>query len=481
MKRDTLREQAFTLVELAVVLVIMGVVGYLLYGSIFQLVRSEKSDQGERILETLADQMTGYILTEDLGNGTLPAPDSGFLPSTVASAQDPWGHRIRYWRGTDKGLSSATSTTLYLRVYDDATAFYNDNIGGAVTGAGGSVQFVKNVGYIVLSDGPDGVADYREVPGSTYISVLKKGMPVLDATGQTVSSFDDIVQYKTLDQLKSAYASNSPLATASSSRSAPEGAIASSADVEENYTNLMGGASIVSDPGVPDGKVLDLTGSGDYVDLSNSTAGTTTYTQYTVMGWFKTTGTSQTGDFDVIAARMNSGASSQRTFWVVLWGTSYLTQGDGTKIRGELGFKGATSVTQSGDNDFIVDTQCQNHGGVPCHHDANWHFFCLRVYNDTAISANRYEATLFVNYAVNGTLTRFPSSEAARTTDDPNGWTISDHAPLNGATYITYLGREPGSLTRNFQGYLDDILIYDTALTDEEITTYYENNKAFYN
>ncbi|MEW5726113.1 MAG: LamG-like jellyroll fold domain-containing protein [Thermodesulfobacteriota bacterium] len=41
------------------------------------------------------------------------------------------------------------------------------------------------------------------------------------------------------------------------------------------------------------------------------------------------------------------------------------------------------------------------------------------------------------------------------------------------------MGREPGS-TRNFQGYLDDILIYDKALTDAEITTYYNSNKAFY-
>lgn len=468
------REQkgAFTLVEMAIVLVIMGLVGYLLYGSVFQLVRQEKVDEGKRYLDTANDQLTAYVLAESLGNGTLPAPVSGFLPAAVGVTADPWRNPIRYWRGTSENLATAGSTDLYLRVYDDATNFYNDCIAGAVTGAGSSSQFIANVGYVLLSQGPDGVAQYREVTGSTYINVLKPGMDVRNAGAVIQNSFDDIVQYKTLAELKNIVASSSPISTTKSNPAAPAGAVASSADIEENHTNLMGGASIASDSSVPDGKVLDLTGSGDYVDLTNSTAGTTNYTNYTIMGWFKTSGTVPDSNFDVITAREQSNDSNNRTWWVVLWSTGYTTQGDG-RDPGELGMKASP---ESGSRHFEVDTNCRDvlgdgsfNSGNPCHKDGKWHFFAVVMSN----SSTTYNAKLFVNYNTNGTLvtssTAYPYNNLNTTPDNPPP-----------GTYYTYIGREPGS-TRNFQGYLDDILIYDKALTDTEITTYYESNKAFYN
>lgn len=473
MKKPRGIRRGFTLVEMAVVLVIMGLVGYLLYGSIFKLMRQEKVGEGERYLEIVTEQLSAYILAESLGNGTLPTPVNGFLPADVGTTSDPWRNPIRYWRGTSENLSTAGSTDLYLRIYDNADNFYADNVAGAVTGQGLSSQYIPNVGYVVLSQGPDGEAQYREVTGSTYINVLKPGMAVKDPGGAFVQrEFDDLVQYKTLSELKNTYSSSAPISTTKANPTAPAGAVASTADVEENYTNLMGGAKIASDSSVPDGKVLDLTSSGDYVDLTNSTAGTKNYTNYTIMGWFKTLSGAPGVNFDVITARQQAtDGYNNRTWWVVLWSTTDTLQGDG-KDPGELAMKASP---ETGSNHFQVDTNCRNvlgdgsfDSGNPCHRDGKWHFFAVVMSN----SGSTYSCKMFVNYNTNGTL-------VTSTTPYPynNLNTAPDNPPPG--TYQTFIGKEPGS-GRNFQGYLDDILIYDKALTDTEITTYYANNKAFY-
>jgi prepilin-type N-terminal cleavage/methylation domain-containing protein len=491
----------FTLVELAIVLVIMGLIGTVFYNFVFSWIAKEKTNEAARTVATADKLLLGKLLGDR--TGVLPAPESNpspldgedgdFLPASLGLGNDPWGNRLRYFRTTED-LDTATTTDIFVRIYKDAANFATDHgaaPGGSPasspTGQANADQLVSNVAYVVLSLGPDGRKQYRQVDGSIYIDVLQPGLESANSGGAGVNEkFDDQFSYKTLGELKNTYAAGKPLAT--SATAAPEGAVFSSSALEAGEAGsgtLMGTASVASDPSAPDGQVLDLTAAtGDYVDLTNTAVGNATYTEYTVMGWFKTSGTSQTGDFDVITARMESGNSVNRTWWVVLWHTnSYLTQGDGTKIPGELGFKGATSVLQSGDNDFIMDTQCQDHGGAPCHHDGKWHFFCLVVRKNTALGANRYEATMYVNYTPGGVLVRMPSSEAKRygaSGDDPNGWTISNSPPKNAANYVTYIGREPGSTTRNFQGYLDEINIYEYALEESAILAYYNANKASY-
>ena len=54
----------FSLVELAVVLVIMGLVGYLVYGGIFAYIRQEKVDQGRTELEKIVNQLEGWAATQ---------------------------------------------------------------------------------------------------------------------------------------------------------------------------------------------------------------------------------------------------------------------------------------------------------------------------------------------------------------------------------------------------------------------------------
>jgi prepilin-type N-terminal cleavage/methylation domain-containing protein len=466
-------KRAFTLIEMAIVLVIMGLVGYLLYGSIFQMTRNEKSDQGARTLETASDQLEGYVVADSLGNGTLPAPDSGYLPSTVGAIQDPWGHRIRYWRGTDKSMSSATSTTLYLRVYDNPTAFYNENIAGATTGAGSSVQFIKNVGYIMLSDGPDGVAGYREVTGSTYISVLKKGMKVTNAGATVQNEFDDIVQYKTLDQLKNVYAAStgkkvSSTSGGSSTSTGTSDYLINTADTEggTNGAVLSSGASLA--PGaVPDGTdAILLSGKNEYVDLSSTAAGTTTYTEYTILGWFKTSSSGQDKKEDVITSRSGQGSEKNKYTWKIsLWPKQASPTGDGTKAAGELVFQASSA---SSDTDFIVDTECNTSTYANCHYDAVWHFFAVVMKNN----AGTYEATMYADYVLAGVrtlVTRSPGS---------NSWGTGA-APYNPDPANTYIGGGP--TVEGLIGYVDDLVIYQRALTSTEITDYYNGRKASYN
>ena len=491
-------QRGMSLIELAVVMVIMGIVGFLFYNIIFSWVGKEKVGEADRLVATADKVVMGYML--GAGKGSLPDPetnaspvdgeDGSLLPVALGVGTDPWGNRLRYFKA-DIDMKTATKTDVYVRVYDNAASFATDHPAApgaspasSPTGKANASQLISNVAYVVVSLGQDGRKQYRQVKGSTYIDVLKPGQASANSGGSgSNESFDDQFSYKTLEEMKTRYDST---ALQSSSTAAPTGAVYNSGETESGAAGtLRGTATVTTYTGVPDGQVLDLTSSsGDYVDLTSTAVGNATYTEYTIMGWFMTNGTSQTGDFDVITTRMQPNDSTRRTWWLVLWHTnSYLTQGDGTKIPGELGFKGATYQTQSGDNDFIVDTQCQDHGGAPCHHDGKWHFFCLVVRNNTALGANRYESTLYVNYTPGGVLVRMPSSEDKRygaLGDDPSGWTISNSPPRNESTYQTYIGQEPGNPNRNFRGYLDDINIYASALDEDAILAYYNANKASY-
>ncbi len=497
---DTKRtKQGYTLVELAIVLVIMGLIGTVFYNFIFQWIAKEKTNEAARVVATADKLLEGNLLGEK--TGLLPSPetntnpvdaeDGNLLPATLGVGNDPWGNRLRYFRA-NVDLDTALTTNIYVRIYKDAANFAADHLaapnpaGGALpsgpTGKANADQLISNVAYVVLSLGPDGNKQYRRVAGSTYIDVLKPGLEAANsAVGGGATRFDDQFSYKTLEELKKQYVAAVGIKAGSSSSSggasAPAGDLVNTPDLVENETiPVDGGGQVLDGQDVPDGSVIDLsTGGNPQVDLAG-TAADVNYSQFTILGWFKTSTAIQDAYADVITIRQGT-ANPQRdryTWWIGLWPTGDPAPGgwsspvhDNSKVAGELVFMGSSATLKP---EFIVDTNAA--GG---HYDNKWHFFAV-VMQD--MGGGVYQATLYADTISGATRTLHTSSTTAA--DWNQGPT-----PANPSPNKTYLG---GGLplgadttwSASFKGYLDDIYIYDTALDSTTITNYYDAVKGSY-
>lgn len=489
--------QGFTLIELGIVLVIMGLVGTLFYNFVFQWIGKEKTNEAARVVAAADKLLLGKLLADR--TGVLPAPESNpspkdgedgdLLPASLGLGNDPWGNRLRYFRtGVDIDTASPTTDTgIHVRIYKDAANFATDHPaapGGAPasgpTGQANADQLVSNVAYVVLSLGPDGRKQYRQVDGSVYIDVLQPGLEAANAGGAGANErFDDQFSYKTLEELKNTYAAGKVASTATSTTTPappPAGYLASTpGDVEGGGVAVGGGGTVLTGQDVPDGSVLDMTAPGNTrAELTTTDAGTATYTEFTILGWFKTATATPDSNADVITIRQGTGGNSDRyTWWVGLWPTGATATDvwsgavdDGSKTPGELVFMGSSASVKP---DYIVDT---NYAASPGHHDGKWHFFAV-VMKD--LGAGFYQATLYAD-TISGTTRTLVSSSTVST-----AWN-QGAAPANPAGVKTYIGGGQGSgaWNANFKGYLDDIYIYGSALSSSEITDYFNSIKSSY-
>jgi prepilin-type N-terminal cleavage/methylation domain-containing protein len=189
---------AFTLVELAVVLAIMGLIGVVFYGAFAKFAGKEKEDQTEIVLESVRESLTGQAVR----SGSLPDPrvsgSNSLVPAGFAENTDDWGGDIRYWlAGELYGGASVTAergTSLDLEIYDDASNF-----------ASGSSprRTIENVAYVIASLGPNRsrqiYVDKSPPDAPTLIRILTSGAAMQDGSGDT---FDDMALYATLNEIK---------------------------------------------------------------------------------------------------------------------------------------------------------------------------------------------------------------------------------------------------------------------------------------
>jgi prepilin-type N-terminal cleavage/methylation domain-containing protein len=182
------RRAAFTLLEMAIVLVIMGLVGTVFYSIFTDYVGEEKIDSAEAALEDTNEGLIGRALV----NGTLPDPDpDGTVPDGLSTTRDPWGGEIRYWladglRGGQDVLSPGDEM-LMVKIYSDAGEFPT----------GTADRSVANVAYLIASSGPN--MQPQVVESGDELNVLSPGGPLQDGSGL---EFDDLVRYVGLNELK---------------------------------------------------------------------------------------------------------------------------------------------------------------------------------------------------------------------------------------------------------------------------------------
>lgn len=219
--QHNVKRQGFTLVEMAIVLVIVGVVLVALVPPLMNMVKMNKQREGKTALTSIKDQIIGYAMD----HGQLPPidPNSGLTAGKPLNTA--FGNPIDVWRQSFRYIPNPAiceSNDQAVDICDASTDSGNTNyMGGNVLRVldanGNTIDFVA---FVVSSDGHD---QERDLPDMTLptggaadspwsLSVPVAGWshdvdlaPVMPA-GQVN---DDIVEFVTLLELKAIMCSDS--------------------------------------------------------------------------------------------------------------------------------------------------------------------------------------------------------------------------------------------------------------------------------
>ncbi len=174
-------KRGFTLIELAIVLVIIGLLIGLGAGLLGPLTRRSKYSEGKTTVNSAVEAITGYSIR----TGRLP-PESDFQ-RIVPSYKDPWGNELQYFLDNDLTSSICSQNETDLIVCHDTSC----------------ANYTENVAFVVISPGDN--YNYQTLDrGNNRAFVPPIGTENVDFDGSDfirAETYDDIVRWVTLDQL----------------------------------------------------------------------------------------------------------------------------------------------------------------------------------------------------------------------------------------------------------------------------------------
>jgi prepilin-type N-terminal cleavage/methylation domain-containing protein len=214
----------FTLIEMAIVIIIIGVIISIVSTVLPALIRTSKIKKAQAVLEKVDYALQGYISS----NGQLPCPDTdnpqdglenriaGTTPPTddtcaayvgrlpyatlgLSSATDPWQNVVRY--GVYEGLVRTTQTNLCaaLPCSPCLADFVNNPTGAWLSTSDGTT--VTNVGYVLASGSAkdlDGDGDFFDGRNATAPATAQFESP----NKITDPAYDDILRTGDLTYLQ---------------------------------------------------------------------------------------------------------------------------------------------------------------------------------------------------------------------------------------------------------------------------------------
>jgi hypothetical protein len=193
-------------------------------------------------------------------------------------------------------------------------------------------------------------------------------------------------------------------------------------------------------------QALTFNGSSSYVQLANPTNFDFNNTTFTVTGWFKSN--SSTGQVFLVA----KGAASLAT------GGYAIALNASVNNAANPGFLRAFTKDNTGSGTLTAD-QGSNSGNF---NDNNWHQFAVIFTTNTSIGASNNIQTY-----VDGVL----NQQGSAVTGNPYGGTNSDALSI-GARAV------PSAPAGYFPGVIDDVRIYNRALSATEVTRLYKLGTA---
>ncbi|GER93746.1 hypothetical protein A45J_1502 [hot springs metagenome] len=188
------RKGGFTLIELAMVLVVIGIVISLGVGLIGPLTKRVKYTESKEIVNAAVESVIGYAIT----NSKLP--DNTKFPTIVRSPNDAWTKPLAYVYDKtlkDSNICDATGTNITVKVCPDISCST-------------PISTTNNVSFIVLSGGGNynnQTSGSQEITSSTTIRVYEPDVDNIDNyTGvgdiNRPEPYDDIVKWIPLEELK---------------------------------------------------------------------------------------------------------------------------------------------------------------------------------------------------------------------------------------------------------------------------------------
>ena len=190
------KSRGFTLIEMAVILVILGLIAGSVLPLLETVIKKDKISETKSIVKTARDELVGYILL----NKKLPADQSAFL-SQIGHTVDAWQQNLFYIPTWDSNatinLCSMNSTKFSVCRNGNCSASKIPNILFLVGSKGGNLNRQTESPANRDADTTDG-----EVRIYNY-SVKVDGYSSGSDPNRPQDNYDDMVEFVQLNEIKS--------------------------------------------------------------------------------------------------------------------------------------------------------------------------------------------------------------------------------------------------------------------------------------
>jgi len=190
--------KGFTIIELAIVLVIVGILISLGISMIGPLAKRAKVSETQGIIDADAESLTGFAST----NHRLPT--AAEFAGSVKKAQDAWGNPLGYI--VDNNLTAIPTGTTDAICGRKTTGITVRNCltDNCATATGIDYNDITNVAFVIVSGGEN--FNVQSALASGMVTVyIRNGSTLRDDFGTLINRperYDDIVKWVTLEELR---------------------------------------------------------------------------------------------------------------------------------------------------------------------------------------------------------------------------------------------------------------------------------------
>ncbi len=169
-----MNKRGFSLIEMAMVLIIIGLIVGTIFPLIVSQIKKEKLSSGREVVNTARDEIIGYAISHFQDGYTClpPTTNSTYKPLEIAHTQDPWGRDLKYY----PALNATGEGTNCFNVCNYST---DSNI--TAVSLSGAIS-ASDLAFVVASSGDDHKFQIIDTnyPGTGEIEVPEENSDLID-------------------------------------------------------------------------------------------------------------------------------------------------------------------------------------------------------------------------------------------------------------------------------------------------------------